>query len=163
MAKKYKIIVTNNPDPLVLQVIREDVEGLHAAHTPPADWLPLAVIMYDLKGSIIAGVVGGSYWGWLYFAQVWVKDPLRSRSYGLRLFKEAEKEALHRGCGHSFVETQSYESMLFYESIGYQVVKKTEESGTTRYAKQKELIQQKKRSTAPSNGTIIRTSSLSFC
>jgi len=144
MAKKYSISVTDSPDPLDLQTIREDGEGHNTAHTPPMDWLPLAAIMRDPQASIIAGVVGGSYWGWLYISRVWVKDPLRTRSYSLRLLKEVEREALKRGCGHAFIETQNYDSMLFYESIGYQVVKKTEESGSTRYAMQKELFDHKK-------------------
>jgi len=139
MAKKYIISLTDSPDPLDLQVIREDLEGHHAAHSPPIDWLPLAAIMRNPQGEIIAGVIGGSYWGWLYIARVWVKDRQRRKNYSLRLLKEAEKEALRRGCGHSFVETQDFESMLFYEGFGYMVVKKTEESGSTRYSMQKEL------------------------
>jgi GNAT superfamily N-acetyltransferase len=142
MAKKYTISIIDDPDPLDLQIIREDIEGHHAAHTPPMDWLPLAAIMRDMQGNIIAGVIGGSYWGWFYIARVWVKDRLRRKSYSLRLLKESEKEALHRGCGHSFIETQDYESMLFYENIGYLVVKISEESGSTRYSMQKELFPQ---------------------
>jgi GNAT superfamily N-acetyltransferase len=139
MAKKYSISITDNPDPIDLQIIREDLDGHHAAHSPPVDWLPLAAIMRNPQGEIIAGVIGGSYWGWLYISRVWVKDRLRRKNYSLRLLKEAEKEALHRSCGHSFVETQDFESMLFYEDFGYRVVKKTEESGNTRYSMQKEL------------------------
>ena len=41
-----------------------------------------------------------------------------SKSYGLRLLKEAEKEGLRRECGHAFIETVDYDSMLFYESLG---------------------------------------------
>jgi hypothetical protein len=146
MAKKYTISITDNPDPLDLQFIRQDNDGHHAAHTPPVDWLPLGVFMRDMQGNLIAGVVGGSYWGWLYVATLWVNDPLLSKSYGLRLLKEAEKEGLRRECGHTFIETVDYDSMLFYESLDYFVVKKTEESGTTRYAMQKELFPQKKES-----------------
>ncbi len=144
MAKKYTISITDNPDPLDLQFIRQDNDGHHAAHTPPVDWMPLGVFMRDMDGNLIAGVVGGSYWGWLYVATLWVKDPLRRKSYGLRLLKEAEKEGLVRECGHAFIETVDYESMLFYESLNYFVIKKTDESGTTRYAMQKELFPQKK-------------------
>jgi hypothetical protein len=57
--------------------------------------------------------------------------------------KEVEKEALRRGSEHAFIETQGYDSMLFYESIGYFVTKKTEESGATRYSLQKELYPQR--------------------
>jgi GNAT superfamily N-acetyltransferase len=144
MAKKFKITVTDNPDPLDLQIIRQDSEGHHAAHTPPVDWLPLGVFMRDLQGNLMAGVVGGSYWGWIYIATLWVKDPLQRKSNGLRMLKEAEKEGLRRGCGHAFIETVDYDSMLFYESLGYFVTKKTEESGTTRYAMQKELYPQRR-------------------
>lgn len=139
MAKKYTISLTDNPDPLDLQVIREDLDGHHAAHSPPVDWLPLAAIMRDIKGNIIAGVIGGSYWGWLYISRVWVKDRQSRKSYSLKLLKVAEKEAIHRGCGHSLVETQDFESMLFYENLGYMVVRKTDESGNTRYTMQKEF------------------------
>jgi|WetSurSiteA1Bulk_404760.scaffolds.fasta_scaffold06944_4 hypothetical protein len=146
MAKKYTISVTDNPDPLDIQSIRQDDEGHNAAHTPPVDWLPLGIFMRDLQGNLIAGMVGGSYWGWLYIATLWVKDPLLSKIYGLRLLKETEKEGLRRECGHAFIETVEYDSMLFYESLDYIVTKKTEESGSTRYAMQKELFPQKKES-----------------
>lgn len=139
MAKKYTINTTDTIDPLHLQIIREDLDGHHAADSPPVDWLPMEVVMRDMQGEIIAGVIGGSYWGWLYISKVWVKDRSRRKSYSLRLLKEAEKEALRRGCDRSYIETQDYESVMFYEEFGYLVMRKIEEVGFTRYSLQKEL------------------------
>ncbi len=142
MAKKYTISIADTIDPYHLQVIREDLEGHHAANSPPLDWLPMAVIMRDMQGEIIAGVIGGSYWGWLYISRVWIKDRMRRRNYSMRLLKAAEKEALRRGCDRAYIETQDYHSVVFYESFGYTVMRKIVEVGFTRYSLQKELHQQ---------------------
>jgi GNAT superfamily N-acetyltransferase len=149
MAKKYTINITDTIDPFHLQIIRDDQEGHHAADSPPVDWLPMSVIMRDMQGEIIAGVIGGSYWGWLYISRVWVKDRLRRRNYSLRLLKEAEKEAMHRGCDRAYIETQDYSSVIFYEGFGYTVMKKIEEVGFTRYSLQKELHRQAKTENFP--------------
>lgn len=139
MAKKISISVTDNIDPLHLQIIREDLEGHHAADSPPMDWLPLAVMMQNEVEEIIAGVIGGSYWGWLYISKVWVKDREERKTTSLRLLNEAEKEARRRGCTRAYIETQDYESVVFYEEQGYVVSRKIEEIGFTRYSLHKEL------------------------
>jgi GNAT superfamily N-acetyltransferase len=145
MTKKYSIDVTDNIDPLHLQIIREDLEGHHAADSPPMDWLPLAVMMRNENQEIIAGVIGGSYWGWLYISRVWVKDREQRKIHSLRLLIEAEKEAERRGCTRAYIETQDYESVLFYEEQGYTISRKIEEVGFTRYSLHKEIHEKRAR------------------
>ena len=53
---------------------------------------PLNIVEYDEGGNIIGGIIGGTYWGWLYVDILWVHENHRRSGIGSKLLAEAEKE-----------------------------------------------------------------------
>ena len=83
---------------------------------------PLNLVEYDADGNIIGGILGGTYWGWLYIDILWVDESHRKRGHGSKLLAEAEKEAVCRGCHHVHVDTMSSQAPDFYKKHGYDIV-----------------------------------------
>ena len=83
---------------------------------------PLNLVEYDLHGQVIGGILGGTYWGWLYVDILWVDEKHRGQGIGTRLLKEAEEEAVRRGCHHVHLDTMSWQAPAFYKKHGYQVI-----------------------------------------
>ena len=46
---------------------------------------PLNIIEHDSDGNIIGGILGGTYWGWMYIDILWVKESFRKQGIGSRL------------------------------------------------------------------------------
>ena len=83
---------------------------------------PLNLIEYDSEGNVIAGLLGGTYWGWMYVDILWVHESHRQNGLGSKLLSEAEKEALRRGCHHVHLDTMSWQAPEFYKKHGYTVI-----------------------------------------
>ena len=86
------------------------------------DHAPLNIVEYDYDGNLIAGILGGTYWGWLYVDILWVHEKHRGNGIGSKLLAEAEKEAKARGCHHVHLDTMSWQAPEFYKKHGYTVV-----------------------------------------
>lgn len=84
--------------------------------------LPLNIVEYDGSGNIIGGILGGTYWGWMYVDILWVKEEHRKTGIGSKLLKEAEREAKARGCHHAHLDTMSWQAPEFYKKHGYEVI-----------------------------------------
>ena len=58
--------------------------------------------------------------------------------------REAEKEALQRGCPRVFLETLSFQALPFYEKCGYVIFSKLIDfpPGGARYALTEKLVEQ---------------------
>lgn len=82
----------------------------------------LNIVKYDDKGEIIGGILGGTYWGWLYIDILWVAKAHRKKGIGSMLLTEAEKEALRRGCHHAHLDTMSWQAPNFYKKHGYETI-----------------------------------------
>ena len=83
---------------------------------------PLNIVEYDEGGNITGGILGGTYWGWLYVDILWVHENHRRCGIGSKLLAEAEKEAKSRGCHHVHLDTMSWQAPDFYKKHGYTVV-----------------------------------------
>ncbi|MFN8529874.1 MAG: GNAT family N-acetyltransferase [Anaerolineae bacterium] len=77
------------------------------------------VIVRDESGTVIAGLLGVTYWGWLAINTMWVDESVRGRGLGERMVRAAEAEAIRRGCHGVHVDTMSFQAPGFYEKLGY--------------------------------------------
>ena len=77
---------------------------------------------FDENGNIIGGILGGTYWGWMYVDHLWVHESHRYKGIGSKLLREAEKEAICRGCHHVHLDTMSWQAPEFYQKHGYEVI-----------------------------------------
>ena len=83
---------------------------------------PLNIVEYDEDGNLIAGILGGTYWGWMYVDILWVHESHRGCGIGSKLLGAAENEAKVRGCHHVHLDTMSWQAPDFYKKHGYTVV-----------------------------------------
>ena len=83
---------------------------------------PISIVEYDNNGNIIGGILGGTYWGWMYVDILWVHTDHRGKGIGSKLLAEAEAEAVHRGCHHVHLDTMSWQAPEFYEKHGYTLI-----------------------------------------
>ena len=83
---------------------------------------PLNIVEYDADGNIIGGIIGGTYWGWMYVDILWVHEDHRGKGIGTKLLTEAETEAKARGCHHVHLDTMSWQAPDFYKKQGYSIL-----------------------------------------
>jgi 8-oxo-dGTP pyrophosphatase MutT (NUDIX family)/GNAT superfamily N-acetyltransferase len=75
----------------------------------------------DEHGEIMAGLVGTTYAGWLFVAELWVHADLRRRGIGSQLLALAESRAVALGCHSAMLDTFSFQGPEFYPRFGYRV------------------------------------------
>ena len=105
-----------------IQYVRESLNQYNNRCVGEDGHTPLHVVEYDDAGQCIGGLLGGTYWGWLYVDILWVHEDHREQGIGSKLLREAEREAIRRGCHHVHVDTMSWQSPAFYQKHGYEVV-----------------------------------------
>ena len=133
--------MNRHPSETETDYIREALNQFNCAHVGDDGHTPLHLIEYDADGSIIGGLLGGTYWGWMYIDILWVREDHRRQGVGSRLLTEAEKEAMRRGCHHVHVDTMSWQAPKFYQKHGYEVIGVLPDipSGNQKYLLMKEL------------------------
>jgi GNAT superfamily N-acetyltransferase len=85
----------------------------------PADPKKFFLSVRDGDGVVVGGLVGVTYWDWMYVDYLWLSDGLRGRGWGRRLIERAERIALARGCRGAWLDTFSFQAPGFYRRMGY--------------------------------------------
>ena len=111
-----------NPTKNETEFIRESLAKFNDERVGADGHTPLNIVEYDEDGNIIGGILGGTYWGWMYVDILWVDEDHRKKGIGSRLLAEAEKEAVRRGCHHVHLDTMSWQAPDFYKKHGYEVI-----------------------------------------
>ena len=101
-------------------------------------------LCFVLKGpdqTVLGGVIGITYWDWLYIDLIWLPEEYRGRGYGHRLLTLAEEEVRQRGTKHVYLDTFSFQAPDFYKKHGYRVFGELNDfpAGHQRYFLTKEL------------------------
>ena len=105
-----------------IKYIREALKQYNNESVGEDGHTPLNIVEYDENGNIIGGIIGGTYWGWMYVDILWVHENHRHKGIGSKLLIEAEKEAIRRGCHHVHLDTMSWQAPEFYKKQGYEVI-----------------------------------------
>lgn len=114
--------MNRNPSETEIGFVRESLAQFNRAIVGDDGHQLLNLVEYDADGNVIGGLLGGTYWGWMYIDILWVKEEYRRRGIGSKLLSEAEKEAVRRGCHHVHLETMSWQAPKFYAKFGYETV-----------------------------------------
>ncbi len=101
----------------------------------------LCFVLEDSDGEILGGVIGMTYWNWLYISLMWLPEVLRGQGYGRQLLEMAEDEGRKRGAEYAYLDTFSFQAPGFYKKLGYQLFGKLEEfpPGHSRFFLKKRL------------------------
>ena len=121
--------------------LHESLSNFNRKHAGHDQHKRLFVTMRNRCGKIIAGLMGGTYYGYLYVDILWVDEDQRRKGYGQRLLFAAEQEALQRGCRYAHLDTHGFQALSFYEKRGYEIVGELKDlpPGDSRYLLKKEL------------------------
>ena len=111
-----------NPSENEIDYVRESLMKFNDECVGADGHTSLNFIEYDNDGNVIGGILGGTYWGWMYIDILWVHQNHRKNGIGSKLLQEAEKEAILRGCHHVHLDTMSWQAPEFYKKHGYEVV-----------------------------------------
>ena len=73
----------------------------------------------DAEGGLLGGLIAATYWGWLDIQVCWLAESVRGQGYGRRMLAMAEAEARRRSCPHAFVDVPGFQTVGFFEHLGY--------------------------------------------
>ncbi len=143
MTRHLTITLTDTPTPGDLRVVRDGLNAFNRQHVPEDNYRPLALFLRSEDQTIVGGLLGATYWGWLYIEILWFDESVRRQGYGEKLLALAEQEAIKRGCRYAHLDTMSFQALPFYEQHGYSVYGTLHDipagSGCSRYFARKEL------------------------
>lgn len=132
MNQAYEIKYLEQP---AWEVIGGGLSDFNTQQAGDDDGKNLCYVLETSEGEIVGGVIGATYWDWLYVNLMWVREDLRGQGYGRRLLEEAEAEAVRRGAKRSYLDTFSFQAPEFYQKSGYEEFGRLEDFpvGHTRY------------------------------
>ncbi len=96
--------------------------GLHAYNQEmggPYDRDPVTVLARDAGGEVRGGLLGLTYWNWLFIDWLWMASDQRGQGLGGQLLERAEAIARARGCTHAYTDTFSFQAPGFWSRHGY--------------------------------------------
>ena len=98
--------IEDAPSDADVEILTNGLKAFHETRWPGHQpWRPLAVFAREGE-SIVGGLAGETFSGWLFIRYLWVSDALRGQGIGRKLMGDAERRALERGC-HSAWATRS--------------------------------------------------------
>jgi GNAT superfamily N-acetyltransferase len=141
MESTYSIALEAKPQANDMSVVVKGLTEFNSQQSGGDTPNYLLVTVRDNQGTVVGGLLGATYLGWLQIQAVWLPETLRGLDYGTKLMAVAEQEALRRGCPRVFLETLSFQALPFYEKLGYTVFSRLPDFpvGGTRYALTKNL------------------------
>src|SRR5262245_47692120 len=96
-----------------LLAFNEQAVGHAKAHT-------LAILLkMPATDELVGGLWGRSLWGSMFIDIMFVPEPLRRHGIGTSLLRQAEQEAIRRGCRDIWTETYAFQARQFYEKLGF--------------------------------------------
>ena len=131
-----------NPTDKEIAFVNNALQKFNDEKVGPDNHELLNIVEYDNSGNIIAGILGGTYWGWMHIDILWVDENHRKQGLGSQLLKAAENEAIKRGCHSVHVDTMSWQAPDFYKKHGYEIISQLDDipNGNKKYHLIKKLI-----------------------
>ena len=114
----YEIIEVDQP---AWEVIGGGLTAFNKQQAGDDNGKNLCFVVKDSDGGIVGGVIGATYWDWLYINLMWLEEDLRARGFGKQLLELAEEKARQRGAKHAYLDTFSFQAPDFYKKLGYEV------------------------------------------
>jgi GNAT superfamily N-acetyltransferase len=141
MSSDLSISVEADPSKEVTRTLFDGLSQANTERTGDGKTAPLCVVARDAEGTLVGGVFGEVYWGWLNVMALWVAPTLRRQGLGTRLLSRAELEAVAKGCHSVYLDTFTFQGYGLYLRAGYEVFGTLEQfpSGHSRHFLRKRL------------------------
>jgi GNAT superfamily N-acetyltransferase len=96
--------------------LAREINDFHS-RAVPHESRRFALLVRDVEGALVAGLVATLSWRWLFIEALWVSDALRGEGMGRRLMERAESHAVAEGCHSAWLDT--FQARDFYLALGY--------------------------------------------
>lgn len=116
MEKKYEIVFKEKPE---WEIIGSGISAYNKQQAGDDSGKNLCYVIQGPDNEIVGGVIGATYWDWLYVNLMWIREDLRGQGYGKQLLELAEEEARRRGAKNAYLDTFSFQAPGFYKKNGY--------------------------------------------
>lgn len=110
---------TAEPQAADVSRLGAELAAFNEGDVGPSERRTLAVFARDEAGEVVAGLYGNTAWDWLYVQWLFVAQTARGRGLAATLLREAEAEALVRGCHGAWIDTFNPAALRVYTSAGY--------------------------------------------
>lgn len=119
--RQYRLTREETPDTAEVRFVGEQLREYNRACVGDSQFEALSIFLRDEDNTIVGGILGGTYWGWLHIDVLWVREDLRHQGFGRSLLEAAEQEGLARGCRQAYLDTFGFQALGFYQKEGYTV------------------------------------------
>jgi GNAT superfamily N-acetyltransferase len=118
MAGDYQIEYLDKPE---WDLIGGGIQEFNTRNAGDENAKRLCFVVRAPNGEAVGGVIGMTFWNWLYIELMFVKEEHRRGGFGSRLLALAEEEGRKHGAQHAFLDTFSFQAPEFYKKHGYRV------------------------------------------
>ena len=118
MDEEYQIVSVDQPE---WDIIGGGINAFNTRHAGDEHAKRLCFVLKGPDQAVLGGVIGITYWDWLYIDLMWIQEELRGRGFGHKLLTLAEEEARGRGAKNVYLDTFSFQAPDFYKKHGYRV------------------------------------------
>ena len=105
-----------------LEAVAAIQRGLHTYNQErggPYDREAVTVLARDAEEVVKGGLLGLTYWNWLFIDWLWLAADLRGKGLGGELLARAEAVARARGCTNAYTDTFSFHAPNFWLRNGW--------------------------------------------
>lgn len=117
--KGIEIVEDAAPEFEAVGAIQRGLHDFNQAMGGPYDREPVTLLVQDSEGRTLGGLLGLTFWGWLFIDWLWLSPELRGQGVGADLLKRAEAIARDRGCTNAYTDTFSFQAPGFWQTNGY--------------------------------------------
>lgn len=118
MEMEYQIVSVDQPQ---WDIIGGGISAYNTRHAGDEHAKRLCFVLKGPDQAVVGGVIGITYWDWLYIDLMWIQEELRGHGFGHKLLTLAEEEARGRGAKNVYLDTFSFQAPDFYKKHGYRV------------------------------------------
>jgi GNAT superfamily N-acetyltransferase len=135
--------LTDQPDDADLAVLTAGLDEFNEQAAGVLDRRSLAVFVKDRDtGRVLGGLAGRTSYGLLFVDYFYLPPDLRGAGLGSELLRQAEDEAVRRGCRAGMLYTINFQAPEFYRRNGWRVFGEVpaETDGISRIFLTKDLV-----------------------
>ncbi|HEY4459259.1 MAG TPA: GNAT family N-acetyltransferase [Pseudonocardiaceae bacterium] len=113
-------VLTDQPDDADLAVLEKGLDEFNEQAAGMLDRRALAVFVTDpATGRVVGGLSGRTSFGLWFVDYFYLPSSMRGSGVGSELLRQAENEALRRGCRAGFLYTINFQAPEFYRRNGW--------------------------------------------
>jgi GNAT superfamily N-acetyltransferase len=141
LSYEYTIEVSEQDHSEARETIEQALRAYNASSAPPANYLPISLIIRDSGHTIIGGLIGHSSYDWLFISVLIIPEALRGNGLGRKIMEQIEQIARTRKLTGIWLDTFDFRARPFYEKMGFTIFGELKDHprGISQYWLQKRL------------------------